>query len=102
MSSSNGSVDELSEWPGGPKLGGSIALDAASGDHVARPILHHPKAVSEDCVGRVGVWHVGSLVHEFVAELRDDPHHVIQHLIQEEEVVLDRDHPDILAKGAHF
>lgn len=93
-----GALDQLSDWPGSPKLGGSVALDAASGDHIARPVLHHAKAVSEDRVGRVGVRHVRSSVREFVAKLGDDPHHVIQHLVQEEEIVIDRDHGDILAK----
>ena len=92
-----GSLDELSDWPGSPKLGGSVTLDAPPADHVSTPVLHHAKAVGKDRVGRVAVRHVRSLVCQFVAELGDDPHHVIQHLVQKEEVVIDRNHPYILA-----
>src|SRR2546428_2967670 len=96
-----GSLDELSDWPRSTKLGGSVTLNAASGNHVSAPVLHHAEAVGEDRVGRVAVRHVRSLVREFVAELGDDPHHVIQHLVQEEEIVIDRDHPYILACRPH-
>src|SRR2546423_860083 len=53
--------------------------------------------MGEDRVGRIAVRDVSTLIREFVAELGHDPHHVIQHLVQDEEIVLDRDHPYILA-----
>ena len=50
-----GSLEELSDWPGSTKLGGSVTPDAPSTDHVSAPVLHHAKAVGEDRVGRVAV-----------------------------------------------
>ena len=44
--------------------------------------------MGEDRVGRIAVWDVSTLVREFVAELDNDPHHVIQHLVQDKEIVI--------------
>src|SRR5437867_41944 len=92
-----GSFDELSHGACRTKLGVTVTLGAPSGDHVSAPVLHHAKTVSENRVGRIAIGHIRTPVREFVAELGYDPHHVIQHLVQHEEIVIDRDHPYILA-----
>jgi hypothetical protein len=66
----------------------AVAAVLPAGDEMPHPEFDDAKAVREDLVRGVGVGKVGTPVRQFVAQLGDDPDHVVQGPVDEEDVVI--------------